>query len=170
MKKDGKVEARISVGMRVLGFIGTVFVLFIMIPLLYGSFCLFGLDFEAYSSIPVFFPVLIFLGIFIISSLVGFMKGKDCTCLLFGWHYKDTKTGKTYGVLKMFMASLIHFCIWLQILGVWGYPNPSEKKQHSSSGVEILGAMYVLTHFALFVSTNRDLAQHIMDYDVVSDK
>ena len=104
--------------MRVLGFIGTVFVLFIMIPLLYGSFCLFGLDFEAYSSIPVFFPVLIFLGIFIISSLVGFMKGKDCTCLLFGWHYKDTKTGKTYGVLKMFMASLIHFCIWLPILGV----------------------------------------------------
>lgn len=170
--------------MRVLGFIGTVFVLFIMIPLLYGSFCLFGLDFEAYSSIPVFFPVLIFLGIFIISSLVGFMKGKDCTCLLFGWHYKDTKTGKTYGVLKMFMASLIHFCIWLPILGVLevlGYPNPSEKKQHSSfwcsenkqhasSGVEILGAMYVLTHFALFVSTNRDLAQHIMDYDVVSDK
>ena len=162
VKKDGKIEARISVGMRVLGSVGTVFVLSMIVFL-----CIIpGL---AYNDN---LPGMIFVGlgglvaglVIIGMTVAGFMKGKDFTCLLFGWHYKDSKTGKTFGGLEMFMTSLINFCIWLPITVV------SEVDPSSAMTSYILSSIYVVMHFALFASTNRDLSQHIMDYDVVLDK
>ena len=148
--------------MRVLGSVGTVFVLSMIVFL-----CIIpGL---AYNDN---LPGMIFVGlgglvaglVIIGMTVAGFMKGKDFTCLLFGWHYKDSKTGKTFGGLEMFMTSLINFCIWLPITVV------SEVDPSSAMTSYILSSIYVVMHFALFASTNRDLSQHIMDYDVVLDK
>ena len=81
---------------------------------------------------------------------IGLFKGKHLGGMLFGFHLASTKTGETYGFLRMvgvFLADAI-------ISGGLGHA---------------FGTLFSLVpyNFILILLTGRDVSQHIMDYDVV---
>ena len=84
---------------------------------------------------------------------IGLLKGKTLGGMLFGFHFTSTRTGETYGFLRMvgvFLADAI-------ISGGLGHA---------------FGTLFSLVpyNFILILLTGRDVSQLIMDYDVVLDK